>query len=258
MIHLRSSLKVEKNQVYRSKKALTYQLVGIIKHTDWYVGDMMLDLDESDVYWWQPIEGDIELDTRAKILMAAFREIHLNGFQAASLNNILAHTGVTKGALYHHFPNKTELGYAVIDEVIAALVHRSFIAPLIGAENPLHALIELIQMAGNSFTMKDISLGCPLSNLAQEMAPIDEGFRTRLNHIYQLWHEAIYDSIMLAREKDLLIDEVDAEQAAVMIVATLEGCLNAAKISQDMNTLFCCGAGLIQYLNLIIKKEGSE
>lgn len=41
-----------------------------------------------------------------------------HGFQAASLNNILAKTGLTKGALYHHFPDKDRLGYAVIEEVI--------------------------------------------------------------------------------------------------------------------------------------------
>lgn len=216
------------------------------------------DLDELNIYWWRPVHESPELDTRAKILMAAFREIHINGFQAASLNNILAHTGVTKGALYHHFPNKTELGYAVIDEVIAALVHRSFIAPIQGADNPLQAMIEMIHTAGNIFTMQDISLGCPVSNLAQEMAPIDEGFRLRLDRIYQHWHQAIYDALVLAREKELLIDEVDPKQAAVMIVATLEGCLNAAKISQDMDKLFCCGAGLIQYLNLIQKPEGNK
>jgi TetR/AcrR family transcriptional regulator, transcriptional repressor for nem operon len=216
----------------------------------------MHDLDNSGNYWWQPLGGEPKLDTRAKILMAAFREIHLNGFQAASLNNILAHTGVTKGALYHHFPNKTELGFAVIDEVIAELIHRNFIAPMVGAENPLQALIDLVQMAGNSLSMEDISLGCPLSNLAQEMAPIDEGFRLRLNRIYQQWHEAIYDALELARQKGLLIEDVDAEQAAVMIAAIIEGCLNAAKISQDMDKMFCCGAGLIQYLNLIQKNEG--
>ena len=216
----------------------------------------MRDLDNSGNYWWQSLEGKPELNTRAKILMAAFREIHLNGFQAASLNNILAHTGVTKGALYHHFPNKTELGFAVIDEVIAELIHRNFIAPMVGAENPLQALIDLVQMAGNSLSMEDISLGCPLSNLAQEMAPIDEGFRLRLNRIYQQWHEAIYDALELARQKGLLIEDVDAEQAAVMIAAIIEGCLNAAKISQDMDKMFFCGAGLIQYLNLIQKNEG--
>jgi len=52
--------------------------------------------------------------TRRKILESAFHEIHRNGFQAASLNPILERTGVTKGALYHHFPNKQTLGYAVL------------------------------------------------------------------------------------------------------------------------------------------------
>jgi len=77
----------------------------------------MNDLNNSEIYWWRVLEDESEPDTRSKILFAAYKEIHLHGFQAASLNNILAHTGVTKGALYHHFPNKTELGYAVIDEV---------------------------------------------------------------------------------------------------------------------------------------------
>ena len=45
-----------------------------------------IDLDETEIYWWQPLEGQSENDTRSAILMAAYKEIHLNGFQAASLN----------------------------------------------------------------------------------------------------------------------------------------------------------------------------
>ena len=56
--------------------------------------------------------------TRDRILDAAFQEIHKYGFQAASLSNILDRTGLTKGALYHHFPDKDRLGHAVIEEVI--------------------------------------------------------------------------------------------------------------------------------------------
>ena len=32
------------------------------------------------------------------------------------LDDVVAATGLTKGALYHHFPNKQALGYAVVDE----------------------------------------------------------------------------------------------------------------------------------------------
>jgi AcrR family transcriptional regulator len=38
--------------------------------------------------------------------------------QGASLDTILAATGVTKGALYCHFSSKEALGYAIVEEVI--------------------------------------------------------------------------------------------------------------------------------------------
>jgi len=211
----------------------------------------MSDLDATEIYWWRPLEGETEKDTRAKILFAAYKEIHVNGFQAASLNNILAHTGVTKGALYHHFPNKTELGYAVIDEVISKRIYHGFIEPLTHSDDPIQSLISLIVQSGQAFTLKDIQLGCPLGNLAQEMAPIDEGFRIRLNRIYESWHDVIKNALNNAQQQGRIIDQVNPEQVAVMVVATMEGCLSAGLISQNLERLQCCGEGLIQYLYLI-------
>jgi AcrR family transcriptional regulator len=57
-------------------------------------------------------------ETRDAILTSAFDEMYEHGFQAASLSRILDRAGVTKGALYHHFGSKMDLGYAVVDEVI--------------------------------------------------------------------------------------------------------------------------------------------
>ena len=68
--------------------------------------------------------------TRELLLGAAAREIHAHGFQAASLSRILAETGVTKGALYHHFPSKLALGYAVVDECYAPRLRKHWIDPL--------------------------------------------------------------------------------------------------------------------------------
>ncbi|MDJ0880379.1 MAG: TetR/AcrR family transcriptional regulator [Gammaproteobacteria bacterium] len=211
----------------------------------------MLELDDSEVYWWHPLDNQREMDTRDKILFAAYKEIHVNGFQAASLNNILAHTGVTKGALYHHFPNKTELGYAVVDEVIAERIEHSFIAPLNESDDPVTALTHLIEQSGKAFSLRDIQLGCPLGNLTQEMAPIDEGFRLRLNRIYDAWYQAIEDAVTRSQQAGHIIRQVSSRHVAVMVVATMEGCLNAGMISQDLEKLLCCGEALIQYLTLI-------
>ena len=212
--------------------------------------DVMNNLSENDVYWWRPLD-DVEPDTRGKILNAAYREIHTNGFQSASLNSILARTGVTKGALYHHFPNKTELGYAVVDEVISRRFYLSFIAPLENFDDPVEGLIQLIQDAGEAFSLTDIELGCPLSVLAQEMAPIDEGFRLRLTAIYEHWHQSITAVLQGAQQDGLIIEAIDPYAMAVTIAAIMEGSLSAAKVAQDLGKFHQCGCGLTQLLNLM-------
>ncbi len=215
-------------------------------------GDLMKGLTDNDVYWWRPLD-EREPDTRERILFAAYKEIHLNGFQSASLSHILAHTGVTKGALYHHFRDKTELGYAVVDEVISKRIHLSFIQPLENFDDPIEGFIAFIQSAGDAFSMTDIELGCPLSVLAQEMAPIDEGFRTRLTAIYEHWHRSIAEVLIRAKDMDLIIDDVDPYTMGVTMASIMEGSLNAAKVSQSLDKLYLCGQGLIQLLQLIRK-----
>lgn len=214
----------------------------------------MKDLTANDVYWWRPLDERV-LDTRGKILQAAYQEIHYQGFQSASLANILARVNVTKGALYHHFANKTELGYAVVDEVIAERINLSFVQPLQFFDNPIDGFIEMIRNTGESFSITDIELGCPLTNLAQEMAPIDEGFRTRLIDIYDLWHRAIADAMARAKQENQIIDAVDPDTLAMTLVAIMEGALNAAKVAQNLDKLHLCGQGLIQYLTLIRKQQ---
>ena len=56
--------------------------------------------------------------TRRDLLEAAHEEFWRVGFRSASVDQILTQTGVTKAALYHHFRNKLELGYAVVDEIL--------------------------------------------------------------------------------------------------------------------------------------------
>lgn len=217
----------------------------------------MKELVDNDVYWWRPLD-DAEPDTRGQILSAAYREIHVSGFQAASLSNILARTGVTKGALYHHFPNKIELGYAVVDEVIARRIYLGFIQPLERFDDPIEGFIQLIQGAGDALSMTDVELGCPLSVLAQEMAPIDEGFRRRLTAIYEQWYASIARVLQVAQRDGLIIAAIDPRALAVTIAAIIEGGLNAAKVAQDLARLHSCGSGLLQLLQLIRTDPGKR
>ncbi len=188
-------------------------------------------------------------ETRQQILASAFEEIHRRGFQAASIQKILKRTGVTKGALYHHFPGKLDLGYAVVDEIVRAYVDSIWMQPLAQADDPLTGLQQILRQSGEQMTREDISLGCPLNNLAQEMSPIDVGFRERLEKIYRDWRGAITGAIKRGMKNGSVRPDVDPEQVSLLFIAMLEGCLSLAKNSQNPDVLYQCGGGIIAYLD---------
>ncbi len=194
---------------------------------------------------------DKSAETRGKILMAAFEEIYQRGFQAASLNNILKNTNITKGALYHHFKNKMELGYAVVDEVIYTTLKSNWIEPLSTTDDPISVMQQILEESGKQMTEEDVRLGCPLNNLSQEMSPIDEGFRRRIIKVYQEFQDAIEAACERGKKAGNIRDSADSKKLAILFIATLEGCLGLAKSTQSLDILMQCGYGLIEQLELL-------
>ncbi|MEV6204940.1 ScbR family autoregulator-binding transcription factor [Streptomyces sp. NPDC051771] len=59
--------------------------------------------------------------TRQAILTAAAELFDERGYDSASTTDILARAGLTRGALYHHFPSKEAIALALLDTHIDAL-----------------------------------------------------------------------------------------------------------------------------------------
>ncbi|MES9924704.1 MAG: TetR/AcrR family transcriptional regulator [Candidatus Thiodiazotropha endolucinida] len=187
--------------------------------------------------------------TRRSLLEAAYEEIHRFGFQAASLNAILERTGVTKGALYHHFSSKLQLGYAVLDEHIAEELQRLWFLPLRQPGHPIDVLMGTIMKMGEHYQCEEITLGCPLNNLAQEMSAIDDGFRQRIDSIYKRWQESIETLLTRGQQESSVSTAIDPADTAFFILASLEGCMSMAKNAQSHDELMRCGKALSIYLN---------
>ena len=186
--------------------------------------------------------------TRERLLDAGFREIHRQGFQPASLEAIVDGAGVTKGALYHHFASKQALGYAVVDEVLGDLLHQHWLGPIEHAADPLDALIVTVRAAGQG---KAIELGCPLNNLAQEMAGVDTGFQQRITGLYHRWEAGVTRALQRGQTQGRVRPDVDVTVAATFIVASIEGALGLAKTRQDRAPLQACAEGLTRYLETL-------
>src|SRR6476620_8540249 len=124
-------------------------------------------------------------NTRQRILDAAFDEFYKNGFQGGSLNRIVDEADTTKGAVFHHFKGKKDLGYAVVREVIHPRFKQQWSDPLANSPDPITDLKRIFrQGAKREIANGGLVHGCPLNNLAQEMSAVVEKFSRSLVKIY--------------------------------------------------------------------------
>lgn len=172
--------------------------------------------------------------TREKLLHSAFAEFYRQGFQGASLDLILANAGMTKGALYHHFPDKASLGYAVVDEVIRGLLLERWLGVLERQPgDPLSALQGMLRQRARELTAHEVELGCPLNNLAQEMSPLDEPFRRRVSATFDTWIDGFTRVLERGQAEGTITRDVHARQVATFLVGALEGSYGLAKSAKS-------------------------
>jgi TetR/AcrR family transcriptional regulator, transcriptional repressor for nem operon len=184
--------------------------------------------------------------TRERLLQAAFREVYKSGFQSAGLDAILTQAGVTKGALYHHFGSKEALGYAIVEEIIAPDNRGQWLRPLENCEDPIEALIGTVQ--GLSVQPEAVRGGCPLINLAQEMSPLDAGFRQRLATILRDWQDGVAAALRDGQNHGTVRRDLEPDQAAGLLIAMVEGYGALAKNAQDAKVMKAGISSIVEWL----------
>jgi AcrR family transcriptional regulator len=191
--------------------------------------------------------------TRLKILHAAIQEIHHNGYKAASLDNILSTTDLTKGALYHHFSDKRELAHAIIEEYLRMLVEVYWIKPLADCTDPVVSLQELITRNIAGLPDDEVFYGCLLNNLANETSGTDEELRAHIKQVYLSWEQAFADALRNGQANGTVSRAVNPDDVARFIIATLAGARSLAKNAKSRDPLIACGDSLVSYLGAVCK-----
>lgn len=184
--------------------------------------------------------------TRERLLQAGFREVYRSGFQSAGLNAILATAGVTRGALYHHFGSKEALGYAIVEEIIAPDNRGQWLCPLENCKDPIDVLIGAVQQL--SVTPEAVRGGCPLLNLAQEMSPLDAGFRQRLATVFRNWQDGVAAALREGQNHGKVRRDLEPAQAAGLLIAMVEGYGSLAKNAQDAKVMEAGIKNVVEWL----------
>ena len=168
--------------------------------------------------------------TRLSILHKAFELVYVNGYQATSVDVIIAQTQVTKGAFYYHFKNKDEMGIAMIKEVLYPGMQDALIAPLLHSKDSTSTIFNMMNtlLQENDFFI--IKYGCPAVNLIEEMGGLHPGFRKALSFLFKEWQKAIEQSIEQGKKSGNIRKDVNAQQVALFIATGYGGIRNLGKL----------------------------
>jgi hypothetical protein len=141
------------------------------------------------------------------------------------------------------------LGYAVVEGPLRDYVHDWWLNPLQGKDDPLEALAAVIATRLKADVPEMLKLGCPLNNLAQEMAPVDDVFRNHIEILYRDWRRGLAKALRHGQHAGTVDTSIEVNDTAAFIIAALQGAFSQAKNAQDLDIFRQCLAGLNEYLN---------
>jgi TetR/AcrR family transcriptional regulator, transcriptional repressor for nem operon len=168
--------------------------------------------------------------TRLSILQKAFDLIYQRGFQATSIDDILATTQVTKGAFFYHFKNKEEMGLALINEVMYPGMKAAFSGLTDSSSHPVEAIHRMVQHALLHDPFFRVEYGCPAVNLIEEMAPLNDSFHQALSRLVNQWQQAIQACVSQGIASGKIRQEVSPGQVANFVIAGYSGIRNMGKL----------------------------
>lgn len=189
---------------------------------------------------------------RQRLLDTAFSEVYRRSFQSASLNEIVAEAKTTKGALFHHFDGKQALGYAIVDELLAPILNERWLAPLADTDDPITALQQSFRRhIADDTASGNWVYGCPMNNLAQEMSPLDRGFRTRFDAMYDRWRQTVASALARGQRARTVRSDVDVAGAATLVVVGQIGIWATGKHSRNAQRMIDAGEALCASLETL-------
>lgn len=172
---------------------------------------------------------------RSRILDAAADLFQEKGYSETSTSDIIKAAGISGGALHHHYPTKKAVGLAVIQERVAGAVRSAWIDPVMNAPAAADGVRAAFTSIAGQLDRQKFVRGCPLNNLAIELASVDPEFRSALAPIFDDWRNAIADRL---REEDKERCGLPSpDELATLIVAAYSGAMAMAKASQSAEPL---------------------
>ncbi len=189
-------------------------------------------------------------DTRERILEAARQLFLSQGYAATGVAQILKAAEANSGSLYYFFPTKEDLLLAVLEwykqnlwpEVIDPVYNR--------VTDPIERIFGVLHGYRQMLIFTECRLGCPIGNLALELADTHPAARQMIADNFTGWRDAIRLSVEAALDR--LPEGADPEALASFILTVMEGGMMQAKAYKSLEPFETAVAQLRDYFDRLL------
>jgi TetR/AcrR family transcriptional repressor of nem operon len=197
---------------------------------------------------WREImktKGEI---ARERILEVARELFNTKGFNATTISDLVAATGMQKGSLYFHFSGKDAIAREVLSEATAEFM--DFLSKALGGANPGACIDNFFQCALEKHLGNGFVGGCIFGNTALEMSDSDPEFAGAIDRVFDEWISRVALAVTGAQKNGQIRTDIDSEALARHIIATIEGGIMMSRLKKDERPMKECLDSLRITLNL--------
>ena len=195
--------------------------------------------------------------TKTRILDAAHGLVLERGFAATSVDAVLAEAAVSKGAFFHHFPSKAELGRAVLERYAAAderMLDEFMARAEAESDDPAEQLVAFLRAFEEAATgLAGEQPGCLFVSFIYERRLADDGGEDIIEASIRHWRSRMLAKLEAAVEDHPPAIEVDLPSLADQVFSTFEGGFILTRALDDPRRLGAQLAHLRHYLELLFQ-----
>lgn len=201
-----------------------------------------------------PALRDRAEDTRRSILEVAAVSFATRGYAGTAFSDLIAETGLTKGAFYFHFPSKEALALAAF----AHVQERWVSAVVSSTDGEAPAIDQLIAMldAAVRFAEQERASGC-IHRLSVELSE-DPRLRERMAPYVAGWEDMVAWLIQRGQKEGDLRSDVDANAAARVSVAAFIGIQEVSQIASGRTDLRARAGDFLEFFMSGLRSDGKE
>lgn len=197
-------------------------------------------------------------DAKKKLLDAALSVIRTKGYSATTVDELCAAAGVTKGAFFHHFKSKEELGVAAADywsEMTGALFAQ---APYHDHADPLDRVLGYVAFRKALLQGGVPEFTCLVGTMVQETYETTPAIRAACDRSIS-GHAATLEADIEAAMRDRNMSPAwTARSLALHTQAVLQGAFILAKAKGGAAIAADSVDHLTRYLELLFSREKTD